>query len=73
MTLIERAQPLTKTSEVHVGDVVWTLKTEWNSTEQRHDEEERLGRSGDARSWVEESLLIVEFIASRNLAGIYVA
>tara|TARA_Y100000593_G_scaffold16044_1_gene31673 strand:- start:1856 stop:2134 length:279 start_codon:yes stop_codon:yes gene_type:complete len=32
-------QPLTKTSEVHVGDVVWTIKTEWNPTEQWHEEE----------------------------------
>jgi len=39
MSLIERHQPFEKAAEINVGDVVWTLKTEWNSTEESYEEE----------------------------------
>ena len=39
MPLIERHQPFEKAAEINVGDVVWTLKTEWNSTDHWHEEE----------------------------------
>ena len=39
MPLIERHQPFEKAAEINIGDVVWTLKSEYNKAEDLWDEE----------------------------------